>query len=284
MCTIVPGMLNNRGVTRRKESNRRAGARGGHTGANAERAESTAAGTPQGDNSPLVSSIAEKIARGAATEMGEGKVGAHIGVECLDDEVAIHRFAADVPGYRGWEWNVVVAVAHGSTFVTVNEVTLMPGRDALRAPRWVPYSERVQPGDLTPGGQLPPAEGDLRLTDAGEGVSFTGVRTTRGKAKKGKDITRRGLNETLARWRKGAYGPTSEFAEKAALSCITCAFYLPLDPEVSDSFGVCANEYSADGHVVHASFGCGAHSDTPPMETLGQRVASPFDDEKEICL
>lgn len=274
-------MLNNRGVTRRKENNRRTGRRGGHADADAENNKS---GTPQGAHSPLVSNVAERIARSAAQEMGEGNVGAHIGVECLDEEVAIHRFAADVPGYRGWEWNVVVAVAQGSTYVTVNEVSLMPGRDALRAPRWVPYAERVQPGDLTPGGQLPPEEGDPRLTDAGEGISFSGVRSTRGKAKKGKDITRRGLNETLARWRKGAYGPTSEFAEKAALSCTTCAFYLPLDPEVSDSFGVCANEYSADGHVVNASFGCGAHSDTPPMETLGQRAASPFDDEKEIRL
>lgn len=274
-------MLNNRGVARRKENNRRTGRRGGHVGADAENKKS---GTPQGVHSPLVSNVAERIARSAAQEMGEGNVGAHIGVECLDEEVAIHRFAADVPGYRGWEWNVVVAVAQGSTYVTVNEVTLMPGRDALRAPRWVPYAERVQPGDLTPGGQLPPEEGDPRLTDAGEGISFSGVRPTRGKAKKGKDMTRRGLNETLARWRKGAYGPTSEFAEKAALSCTTCAFYLPLDPEVSDSFGVCANEYSADGHVVHAAFGCGAHSDTPPMEALGQRIASPFDDEKEIRL
>ena len=26
-------------------------------------------------------------------------------------------------------------------------------------------------------------------------------------------------------------------------------------------FGVCANEYSADGQVVHLQYGCGAHSD-----------------------
>ncbi|MDH4659138.1 DUF3027 domain-containing protein [Corynebacterium pyruviciproducens] len=277
-------MLNNRGVTRRKENLRRATTRGGNSVRNARRAGDTVArGNTQTDN-PLVSSIAESIARHAAEDMNEGHVGIHIGAECLDEETAIHRFAADVPGYRGWEWNVVIAVAHGSRYVTVNEVSLMPGRDALRAPRWVPYAERVQPGDLTPGGQLPPEENDPRLTDAGKGLHFTAVQPRRGKSTKSKDITRRGLDESLSRWRGGAYGPTSEFAEKAALTCTTCAFYLPLDPEVSANFGVCANEYSADGHVVHSAFGCGAHSDTPPKETLGQRLASPYDDEKEIRL
>ena len=37
---------------------------------------------------------------------------------------------------------------------------------------------------------------------------------------------------------------------------------------VGDNFGVCTNEYSADGHVVAASYGCGAHADTT-VESVG---------------
>ena len=31
---------------------------------------------------------------------------------------------------------------------------------------------------------------------------------------------------------------------------------------VGENFGVCTNEYSADGRVVASSYGCGAHADT----------------------
>ncbi|MBN9634965.1 MAG: DUF3027 domain-containing protein, partial [Actinobacteria bacterium] len=42
-------------------------------------------------------------------------------------------------------------------------------------------------------------------------------------------------------------------------------------------FGVCANELSADGRVVSAEYGCGAHSDTPPPEPIGSPAFEPFD-------
>jgi hypothetical protein len=43
-------------------------------------------------------------------------------------------------------------------------------------------------------------------------------------------------------------------------------------------FGVCANEYAADGHVVDAEYGCGAHSDTPAQKGAGSPQFDPFDD------
>jgi hypothetical protein len=43
-------------------------------------------------------------------------------------------------------------------------------------------------------------------------------------------------------------------------------------------FGVCANELAADGHVVDAEYGCGAHSDTPPPPGTGSPLYEPFDD------
>ena len=46
--------------------------------------------------------------------------------------------------------------------VTVDEVVLLPGDDAVLAPEWVPYRERIRPGDLGPGDLLPTEEDDDR--------------------------------------------------------------------------------------------------------------------------
>ena len=207
---------------------------------------------------PLLGRDAVATAREALLEIADGEIGEHIGVTGLTRNVATHRFEADVPGYAGWEWNAVVACADGSSFITVNEVALVPSQGALEAPDWVPYSERLRPGDLGPGDLLELAPDDDRVTDdsfARDAVTFTGRDTKH-------YLTTRGLEDAKHRWRTGDYGPNSEFAEKAALSCRTCAFYIPMAEPVGEHFGVCANEYSADGHVVASSYGCGAHSDT----------------------
>ena len=64
---------------------------------------------------------------------------------------------------RGWQWAVTVARASRQRQVTVDEVVLMPGDEAIVAPAWVPYKERVQPGDLSPGDLLPVDDDDPRL-------------------------------------------------------------------------------------------------------------------------
>ena len=207
--------------------------------------------------SPLLSQDAIATAREALEDVADGEIGEHIGVTGLSRNVATHRFAADVPGYAGWEWNAVVACADGSDWVTVNEVALVPSQGALEAPDWVPYSERLRPGDLGPGDIMELAPDDDRVTDdsfSRDAVTFTGRETKR-------YLTVTGLEDAKKRWRTGDFGPNSEFAEKAALSCRSCAFYIPLDQPVGEHFGICANEYSADGRVVASSYGCGAHSD-----------------------
>lgn len=206
---------------------------------------------------PLLTDMAVRIARAAVDEVGEGGVGKHRGVAGVGRNVATHRFEADVPGYPGWEWQAVVACAEGSRFVTVNEVALVPGQQALQAPEWVPYTDRVRPGDLGPGDLMPPALDDDRLAD--------------GK------LSAAGLERAKTRWRTGAFGPNTDMASQAPLQCKTCAFYLELMP----NFGVCANEYSADGRVVHATYGCGAHSETKVREE-GSVTEIAFDDERPI--
>lgn len=232
-------------------------------------------------SNPLLSPTAISVAREALADIAEGEeIGEHIGVTGLARNVAVHRFDADVPGYPGWEWNAVVACASGSRYVTVNEVALVPAPEgeALRAPEWVPYSDRLRPGDLGPGDLMAPAPDDERLTEdsfARDAVTFPGRETK-------KYLTTTGLRDAKQRWRTGEFGPTSEFAEKAALRCASCAFYVPMAPPIDDVFGVCTNEYSADGRVVASSYGCGAHSDTTVEEAGVDDAEKLYDDERPI--
>ncbi|MDU0478116.1 DUF3027 domain-containing protein [Staphylococcus chromogenes] len=208
----------------------------------------------------LFDARAIELARAALEELDEGIVGEHRGFLISGDNAVIHHFAADVPGYRGWEWTAVLACADGSSHVTVSELALMPGSDALRAPTWVPYEDRVRPGDLQPGDQFPPLADDERLEKTADGHHT---------------LTKKGFEDSLIRWRNN-YGPTTEYAEKAAMKCERCAFFHPLP--VFGSFGACMNIYAADGRVVHAAYGCGAHSETPPADNLAAVEHEAFDD------
>ncbi|MFW6187913.1 MAG: DUF3027 domain-containing protein [Actinomycetota bacterium] len=62
-----------------------------------------------------------------------------------EDRLVVHLFECTLPGYRGWNWFASLARAPRSRTVTVCEVGLLPGEDALLAPEWVPWAERVSP-------------------------------------------------------------------------------------------------------------------------------------------
>ena len=69
-------------------------------------------------------------ARAAIVEFsGEGTVGEYLGAGFDDPTAATHRFLADMPGYRGWQWAVVVAACPGADHATISEVVLVPGPD-----------------------------------------------------------------------------------------------------------------------------------------------------------
>src|SRR5690348_5963394 len=87
----------------------------------------------------------------AAADAAPSQVGAHIGTEVEGDRVVTHLFESLNPGYVGWCWAVTVTRASRSKTVTVSESVLLPGPDALLAPDWVPWTERVRPGDLKAG-------------------------------------------------------------------------------------------------------------------------------------
>lgn len=65
-----------------------------------------------------------------------------------EERLSTHLFECALPGYRGWFWFATLARAPRSKHVTVCEVGLLPGDDALLAPEWVPWSDRVRPEDV----------------------------------------------------------------------------------------------------------------------------------------
>lgn len=111
-----------------------------------------------------VLTAAVDLARDAANvEAGGDWVGDHLEVAMEDERLATHLFACTNPAYRGWRWAVTVTRAEGFDDVTITDAVLLPGPDSLVAPAWVPWAERVRPGDLGPGDVLPTDAHDLRL-------------------------------------------------------------------------------------------------------------------------
>ncbi|MBJ7341044.1 DUF3027 domain-containing protein [Mycolicibacterium sp.] len=210
----------------------------------------------------------------------EGLVGEYLGVSIDDQSAATHRFLASMPGYQGWQWAVVVAAHPGAEHATISEVVLVPGPTALLAPQWVPWHDRVQPGDLSPGDLLATPVDDPRLvpgyvSSGDEELDDLAAEVGFGKTQV---LSQWGRMEAAERWYDGDYGPGSAMARATRKVCRDCAYYLSLSGSLGTLFGVCANEMSADGHVVAGEYGCGAHSDTPQPATIGSPMFDPFDD------
>ena len=82
------------------------------------------------------------------------------------DRIVTHLFAALSPAYVGWRWAVTVTRAARAKVATVSECLLLPGPDSLLAPEWLPWTDRVRPGDLRAGDLMPAAPDDERLVPA----------------------------------------------------------------------------------------------------------------------
>jgi hypothetical protein len=211
---------------------------------------------------------------------GEDTVGEYLGASFEDPTSATHRFLANLTGYRGWQWAVVVAAYPGAEHATISELVLVPGPTALLAPEWVPWEERVRPGDLSPGDLLAPHAEDPRLVPghvASGDPELDEVAAELGLGRR-QVLSEWGRADAAQRWHDGEFGPGSAMARATRRVCRDCGFYLPLSGSLGVMFGVCANEMSADGHVVDAEYGCGAHSDTPAPAGAGSPLYDPFDD------
>ncbi len=207
-----------------------------------------------------------RLARNSALEEAgtTARVGDYLGA-VAEDEVAVSAaFACVDRGYGGWYWSVTLAVV-GRSAPTVSEVVLLPRQDALLAPPWVPWEQRIRAGDVGSGDLLPTPTDDIRLVPGYVYSDDPAVKEVAYEFGFGRErvLSREGRADAAERWHDGPFGPDGPVALAAPAGCVTCAFYIPLAGLLGSAFGGCANEFSpADGRVVEAGFGCGAHSQT----------------------
>ena len=87
---------------------------------------------------PQHQGFAEKAAKDSAPVGGVGKF---LGTVDEEANVVSYRFQATMKQYLGWEWNVVVFQGKKAD-PTISEVVLLPGKESIVAPDWVPWSDR----------------------------------------------------------------------------------------------------------------------------------------------
>jgi hypothetical protein len=81
-------------------------------------------------------------ARKAAVDFANSQsVGEFVSFIDEGDNVSTFLFESKLKGYVGWHFSVSIFSDGEDT--SVSEVNLMPGDDALLAPNWVPWSERL---------------------------------------------------------------------------------------------------------------------------------------------
>lgn len=220
-----------------------------------------------------------QVAAQALTESVEAdQVGEHFASVADEPGLYSELFACTQPGYVGWYWVVSVSVVAGDT-PTVNDVVMLPGDDAIIAPVWTPYRDRIEPGDLKPGDVLPPEADDIRLVpawSAGDGDQ-TGLVDRHFQREIGLGrkwvLSIEGREGAADRWYAGEYGPDTPMAQQAPGRCGSCGFVISLAGDLSDRFGVCANESaSSDGRVVALTHGCGAHSVSKPKRSDSAQI------------
>lgn len=231
---------------------------------------------------------AVELARVAAEETAlPGEVGEHLDATVDGERLVTHRFAATMPGYVGWYWAVTVARPPRGRTATVCEVELLPGDGALLAPAWVPWAERLQPGDVGPTDAVPFVADDPRLE---QGYEATGDEDADQLAiwelglGRPRVLSREGRQEAFTRWYDGDHGPQAPSAKAAAAPCSTCGFFMKMAGSARRVFGVCANEWSPDdGRVVSVDHGCGAHSETDvPRQVSDWNPSRPVIDEMDL--
>ena len=211
---------------------------------------------------------ASEIARAAALEDAKNEkfVGSQVSVESDDDHVATYLFEALLPGYVGWRWAVTVAKLDSESNPTICDVVLLPGTDALLAPEWIPYSDRITAGDVGVGTIVPTAADDVRLVPASAVLPADEELDLHELFELGAGRLRvlsiEGRDQAAKRWIEGDRGPNAPIAQYAPKNCGSCGFYLPIAGSFRQAFGVCANAISPeDARVVSVNHGCGAHSE-----------------------
>jgi hypothetical protein len=182
--------------------------------------------------------------------------------------------------------------------VTVDETVLLPGPDALLAPPWVPWQDRLRPGDVGIGDLLPASADDERLVplvilEGDDAVTdWFAPRTDAENAEAGPQepselpapgrsrvLSGYGRDDTAERWYESDHGPRTPLSRAAPANCVSCGFFVPLSGGLGRLFGACGNAFAPDdGRVVSADHGCGAHSEAAGTGSAVQATAPVIDE------
>ena len=209
-----------------------------------------------------------ELVRSAAIEDSHDAkfVGDLVSIDQEDERIATYLFESSLPGYGGWRWAVSIIKVDEDANPTIADVVLLPGADSLLAPEWIPYKDRVQPGDVGVGDIVPTSADDLRLVpgfaalpgdeDLDQMEQFElGLGRARVLSIVGRDAASK-------RWYEGDRGPNTPISQYAPKPCFSCGFFIPIAGSLRSAFGVCANALSPeDARVVSVEHGCGAHSE-----------------------
>ena len=94
------------------------------------------------------------------------QIGRHLAAKSEGDRLVTHLFESKLAGYGGWQWYAVLTRNSRSKVVTVDELGLLPSEDSILAPEWIPWAERVRPGDEQGEDELAAAAGTAPPEDA----------------------------------------------------------------------------------------------------------------------
>ena len=234
-----------------------------------------------------VLAAAEETAREAAVAIAEpGTVGEHVNFVMDEDRVGTHYFDCTAVAYPGWRWAVTLTRPPRGRTALISETHLVAGDDALLSPHWVPYAERLAPGDIGPGDVTPKVDDDPLLE---AGFEATGEEDVDQVALfelglgRPRVLSAEGRDAAAQRWYDGDHGPDTDMARKAPAACASCGFFVPMAGALRAVFGVCANEWSpSDGSVVSLNHGCGAHSEVDMERSEPEHVEPPVLDDNVL--
>ena len=230
--------------------------------------------------------------------VSQDTIGDHLDIEPAGDRVVTHFFDCTDRAYAGWRWAVTVTRAPRAKIVTVDESVLLPGPEALLAPAWVPWQDRLRPGDVGIGDLLPASPDDERLVpfvtldgddavtdwfrprpdtedvDAGPRVAEEITALARSRV-----LSALGRDDTAERWYESDHGPRTPLSHAAPANCMSCGFFIPLSGSLGRVFGACGNAFAPDdGRVVSADHGCGAHSEAVLSGSAAQATVPVIDE------
>ena len=226
---------------------------------------------------PICAAAVDQAWQAAIEEGGDAGVGQHLETTALADAAVAHTFACLLPGYVGWQWQVVLSRARRSRRVTVSEVSIMPATGALVAPEWVSWSERVEAGDLTPGTVLGTEADDIRLAPGWSGEDgledeldpgpLHPVNWEAGLGRR-RVPSELGRSAAASRWYAGDAGPKNPETRNSPGRCGGCGWMLLIGGPLGQEFGVCSNVLAPrDGQIVSHEHGCGGFSEAEVSPT-----------------